>query len=541
MGSVKGLPDKFELYEHQEEALEEIIEGFKTHKVVFLDAPTGSGKTVIGEATRLSLCFRGGLYVCSTKQLQDQFLSDFPYARVLKGRSNYKTELGKWPEVTCADCNGSAEVGKEDCHWCSDGSVCSYEIAKRDALRSDVAVINTSYYLAEANFVGGFSKRPFVVIDECHLLQGALLGFVEWSVSESMLRQAGLEAPKKGSHHSTIAGWIRDDLRPALQRLHRSCDPYTLRGIRQANAISGVLARCQEMAENVTKDTWIRDNKAGPMTLKPTDSAEHGQGFVWKHGDKFLCMSATIISASMMAKSLGLEDGEWTRVEMPMKFPKENRPVYLFPVADMSRKGKERGEWERLPEVLAPLLQLYSSSRVLIHTVSYELAKTLVTRLQSLLPSRVFISYSESKEKHAAIERYRNIPSAVMVASSLDTGYDFPNDLCDVTIVAKVPFPNMADAQVSAMMHGRDGNAWYTMETIRTIVQMTGRGVRSETDTCDIYIMDQQFTSNLWKRNKELFPKWWAEAIDGDFAVPEMLKALKEIEMPIPEEDFVDR
>jgi Rad3-related DNA helicase len=51
------------------------------------------------------------------------------------------------------------------------------------------------------------------------------------------------------------------------------------------------------------------------------------------------------------------------------------------------------------------------------------------------------------------------------------------------------------------------------VQTIREIVQMTGRGVRSETDSCTTYIIDGAF-GKLWTRNKSLFPSWWREAVD---------------------------
>src|SRR5690606_13138650 len=87
-----------DLRPHQAEAAEQIVEHFKTKSVVFLDAPTGAGKTLIGEVVRqlvrsghhgprLAQC----LYVCSSKSLQDQILHDFSYAKVIKGRSNYPT------------------------------------------------------------------------------------------------------------------------------------------------------------------------------------------------------------------------------------------------------------------------------------------------------------------------------------------------------------------------------------------------------------------------------------------------------------------
>jgi len=59
-----------------------------------------------------------------------------------------------------------------------------------------------------------------------------------------------------------------------------------------------------------------------------------------------------------------------------------------------------------------------------------------------------------------------------------------------------------------------NGQTWYTVKTIRDIVQMTGRGVRTPTDVCPTYILDQQFTRNIWARSKLLFPQYFREAVD---------------------------
>jgi hypothetical protein len=117
---------------------------------VFLNAPTGSGKSLIAELTRRELDV-GALYVATTKHLQDQLVRDFPYAAVLKGRSNYlptgALTTNLWGEevsanqkggvkVTCADCTKTPD--SDGCRWCQDVHVCPYEMAKAGALSSNV-------------------------------------------------------------------------------------------------------------------------------------------------------------------------------------------------------------------------------------------------------------------------------------------------------------------------------------------------------------------------------------------------------------------
>ena len=90
-------------------------------------------------------------------------------------------------------------------------------------------------------------------------------------------------------------------------------------------------------------------------------------------------------------------------------------------------------------------------------------------------------------------------------------------------VVAKCPFPSLGDSQVGARLHSSGGQQWYSVETIRTLVQMTGRGVRNKDDWCLTYILDSGFTSNIWKKAKHLLPAWWVEAVDKSFPVRKLM------------------
>jgi Rad3-related DNA helicase len=76
-----------------------------------------------------------------------------------------------------------------------------------------------------------------------------------------------------------------------------------------------------------------------------------------------------------------------------------------------------------------------------------------------------------------------------------------------------VPYPNLGDVQVSRRLYSAsDGPLWYSVQAIRSIVQATGRGMRSSTDHCECYILDANF-GRLFTEYNDLFPSWWREAI----------------------------
>lgn len=551
------LPAKFHtIQDHQLQAVEEAMELYRDGcQVVFMDAPTGSGKTLIGELVRRALD-TSALYVCTTKGLQDQFLADFPYARVLKGRANYPTMHGDFPDVTCGDCEGRT------CFWCDGFEDCPYQIAKGEALEAQVAVLNTAYLLAEANSPGGQfgagrdnqPRRPFVIADECDELEKALMGHIEWvGLGGRELGELRLTAPKKGSHRSTIVRWLTETYAPKLheegKRLYglgkRTHNAQLVRkGQRWIRNAADALWVAKELARATEGDadgdaeeagaTWIRDyHRKDPERLifKPVVVDRYGPGKLWRHGRKWLLMSATIISPQEQAESLGLENSglKWGSVEVPMTFPVKNRPAYVAGVANVTNKNINDPDQDvvgRLASAIGAICVRHPGERVLVHTVSYKLGDDLKWKLDGLISDRLVLTYSNAAERDGAFERYARTPGAVLLAPSMDRGFDFRGDLARVVVIAKVPFPNLGDRQVSARLRlpERDGDWWYRVQTVRTIVQMTGRGVRGADDWAATYILDQQFQQNIYSKAKRTFPQWWRDALDQTFNVRELMR-----------------
>lgn len=171
LSSLPGWVEEWR--EEQRRAVRDVVDGFESGcSVVVLDAPTGSGKTLIAETVRRIQGIMGCVYICHSKSLQDQFVKDFPYAKVVKGRSNYlpESDLSRAMGVSCADCN---KRPKDDssCDWCVSVHRCPYEVAKHEGLSSPLTCLNTSYWLTECNGPGRFSGRDLVVIDECDTLE----------------------------------------------------------------------------------------------------------------------------------------------------------------------------------------------------------------------------------------------------------------------------------------------------------------------------------------------------------------------------------
>lgn len=504
---------------HQLQAVDEVLDAYaRGAEVVFLDGPTGAGKTLIGEMVRRVVASKA-LYVCHSLGLQDQFVADFPYAEVLKGRSNYPTQIAPYPEVTCADCTNTTRPDSEDasCTWCPEPAMCSYITAREKAAQGAIAVTNTAYMLAEANNVGRLvSGRDLVIVDEADTLEAILMGTAEFRIGVGLMRKCGVEAPKKGSHGTTIAKWLTGVLGPKLKiqymKLAAGVRDGNVDMIRERNRVGRLMGRIKEVAAEIQTDGWVRDyDKTDSLILKPVKVDTVGVDWVWKHAERWLLMSATLVSTDEMVESLGMAGMKVETVTVPMTFPVENRRVHAVPVATMTAKNKDEA-WPAMAEAVRNIQQIHPDDKILVHTVSYDLAKYLARNARGV--GRQVFTYASSQFREAQVAAFKaETRPAIMFAPSLDRGFDFKGDEARVVVVAKIPYPFLGDQQVAARLHTKGGQNWYQVQTVRTLVQMTGRAVRSADDFASTFILDGSFYK-LYKEAPYLFPRWWRDGLD---------------------------
>jgi len=371
-----------------------------------------------------------------------------------------------------------------------------------------------------------------VIVDEADVLESQLLSFITVTISKQRMKKYGIEPPKKKTVMDSWVKWIREEAYPKL--LARVADIKAIPGYsmrkdleKERMGLNQLLKRLKDLGgydyqakawkpvDEHGLEGWVyMDYEHGDATFKPITVADYAQELLWEHSRKWLLMSATIISAQQMADDLGLEDDEWGVVTVDSDFPVESRPIYVHPVANMTWKERETA-WPAMAKAVEKIARYHRGERVLVHTVSYALAGYLKGQMNGEERARV-ITYSNSREREPALRRWLDRSTdGIMFAPSFDRGVDLKDDLCRVIIVAKMPYPNLKDKQVSGRLYttGRSGQNWYTMLTIRSTVQMTGRAMRSKEDSCETYILDKQFAKNIMNKNRRMIPTWWSEAL----------------------------
>lgn len=207
----------------QEKAIREIVEAYKTKRIVILEGPCGSGKSAI--IMTLANYFGTAHLLTPLKALQTQYLSDFPDLADSRGKSNYICEYDyenrcknvidgvKLFPKNCANapCTkkgfkkpDSCIVSMREYHdriITFDNSTidpitgkvisfsgCPYQVAKMIAGQTPIICHNFDSFLYQnLNPKGGYNQRPFLAVDECHNFEGKIINFNGVTVPEELM------------------------------------------------------------------------------------------------------------------------------------------------------------------------------------------------------------------------------------------------------------------------------------------------------------------------------------------------------------------
>ena len=369
---------------NQWELIKATAEGRKNNFMI--QAPAGYGKS--GMAVGL-LRHTGetGVILVRTKQLQDQYEQSFPgLVTVLKGKGNY--QCIRDPQVT-ADI-GVCSIGLE----CEVKPECPYWNAKRRALGSQITVLNYTLFLLEANFArGAFSGRQWLILDECHLAELELMKLVsayiplkalqrDWpfhpniaKVVIPLLRGAPVDSPSPAEW----VGWAKKTAVPFIAHLEdlveqaRKATDVDL--LVEIAATKEFVRRLQRLLL-VTGDWLIQKTNRG-VRFRPVWVGGFGQDYYFRHARKHILMSATILSPTMMAKTLGIPTDDVSFYDIPSTFDPANRPIFYWPVAKLKIGEPIPDEYY---QTIDKILEKHKHQKGLIHTANFDLRDKIMAR-----------------------------------------------------------------------------------------------------------------------------------------------------------------
>lgn len=233
------------------------------------------------------------------------------------------------------------------------------------------------------------------------------------------------------------------------------------------------------------------------------------QTFHEKTKAEFL-MSATIGNFDCYLELIGASDdlSKVSAFEVPSTFDFTKSPIYVSHKYRMSYKEKDTS----IPfiiELIKDICSKHSKEHGIIHTGSYAISKAIYDKLPKDIKYRI-IFYDKSNGKKEALDSFKKFPNKILMGPSILEGLSFDDDMSRFCIIAKVPYPPLADNLVKEKM--KLFKDWYSYTTINSLIQGIGRSIRSKEDYAITYILDGCF-SELYSRNFNLFPQYIKERI----------------------------
>lgn len=549
--------------EGQKEAIEFILRSFNSgKKVVILECPTGGGKSAIGMT--VANMVKQSYYLTITKVLQDQLTRDFgDNITELKGRNAYpctfwdrkgqtmvdkklisSTELvdlkEKHSNCNTGYCRTKFNGGKNKsrCNLCftKDGpnregelsslppgqlySTCPYYEQVNIAIRSPRVAMNFSSFLFQTQMTKRFEEpRDLMIIDEAHNVEPQLLEFVSLTISDFHLQSHGIFIPELETA-SQYAEWFADaKIHQTMFTVHNEAQNANNTWLE--DDMKRTLRKYQVFVEEMKSDKneWVCEyntkvtNKVEhhSVTLRPVFAHNLVEPLLFKHANRVLMMSATILDVNVVCKSLGLKREEIAAHRMVNRFPKENRPIYLKNVAKMTG-GKDRmNEWApKMVDAVDKLVTKHKGQRGIIHTHNFNITDHLLKRCAPHVRKR-FLSQRDFKDKAEMLEHHAQCVDSIIVAPAMHEGIDLIGDLSRFQIICKVPYPNCFD-DVQLARRVEVDRRYYTWLTALKLIQAYGRSIRSIDDTADTYILDESIDKFL-QDAKSMIPTWFTEAL----------------------------
>lgn len=219
-------------------------------------------------------------------------------------------------------------------------------------------------------------------------------------------------------------------------------------------------------------------------------------------------MSATI-DYPMLKRELGLADADTILIDLPSPFPVENRKVLLMNAYTLNKENmSDERTLMQVSSVVDSLMNKHQNEKGLILTTSYELAGNIFRYSNN--KHRLLLTKDMSAKE--VLEKHARTNANVILTPTMWEGVDLRDDLCRFIIIAKTPYPSLADKRIKVKAE-RDKD-WYQSVTLMRLIQGCGRGVRHEKDYCITYILD---SNAIWlikgKVKVNAVPRWFKDAL----------------------------
>lgn len=495
-------------------------------KFVILEAPLGIGKSAI--AVTLSNYFYGNSnaskssYIVTTQKiLQEQYTRDFPYIASIIAKNNYQC-ANRVTGVTCDMGLTMAKVlSKSKEVFVQYSNNCVYRKDKKNFDESPISLTNLPYFLSHVD--SDLTHRELLVVDECHNIENVITEFAALNFNKYFVEDT-LKIPwpiRSGTTIDEFVRWIKEvyvvKLTDGFMSLDSKVSNMNSASYLESTSGLGMMKKLEDYKRRIdgvsiglkkfNRNEWVMTVSATGDTasIKPIFASKYTNNMLFKMANKVLMMSGTILDKNTFCTNIGIDpkDAEFLSLDSP--FPIKNRPVFELPVGSMGRKSID-STLPKLISVVKELLNHHPNEKGIIHCHTYKIAKYISDNIKD---ERLLFHSSDDRVDVLNFHIKSKEPT-VLVSPSFTEGIDLMGDKSRFQIIAKMPFPYMGDNYVKEKMNRVDN--WYNWQTLKTVIQSSGRSIRDYDDYAVTYILDSDW-SFLKSKNIGMIPKWFKNAI----------------------------
>jgi Rad3-related DNA helicase len=536
---IFNFPDGYTPRKTQEYALKKIEEAFANNKkFVILHSETGNGKShiakTLGNTSKTpssNFCHivddysifgdngaelvadepSFGTYALTiTKSLQDQYQNTFEDTGVLKGQSNYQCDVDDSLSVDIAPCLYVKGLKGE----CWKACRCPYYNARNEMLKSQFSSLNYSMFFSLPDHL---KRREIIVCDEGSELEEQLVNQFTCVINIPFLMSTGTlissfptqESPTKvrewleklvinvdKSIHTYKEWFKNNDPKKDYISFNKKKLEYTRLSNFQSSlgTLYSTYFESEYLIERIDKNIRFTPLKVNVLSK-----------YLFDYAEKVVIMSATIIDPAAYCNTLGIKDYAYIHVDSD--FDPKKAPIHIMAKQKLNFSNL-KSMLPKLVEQIEGILELHSDEKGIIHTHTQYITDYLRDNIRNerLLFREAGIRNEEILEIHES-----NSDPTVLVSPSMTYGVDLKGDLGKFQILLKAPWLPTKDVRVGKLM--KLDNLWYVNGMLKTLVQACGRGVRSQDDVCDTYILDGSIYDAI-VRNKEKLPKYFVSRIE---------------------------
>lgn len=555
---IKGKHPNIEFRPQQKEAIVDIISAYEEdhNGIYLLDAPTGSGKSVIAMLFADFLAFKGnrGYILASDLSLHEQYVKDFRKLQVwnwgnIKGVDNYRCVVND-EKFSVGECK-SKGTSYEKAESLPCFKQCGYLTSRKKAIKSPVSLLTYPYALIQRNYVESnqqsngkgspFPQRDFVVCDEAHKLLDIVQSHFSPIVSheivkktESLIESTGdigqkipqvdterlakvidmiyeqedhgnlLKLLKEVTRLLSIAVEATSSLREnaSIEFLEDSIPSEWLAVFGMADWCKDVHCKLEDyckIIEQVGLEKLVKNPGEKSITFNCIDEYYLLQKhFFTKFGFKLL-MTATMGSPSDFMRNHGIKKAKYFKIESHFNW--EKSPIIFYPGKKMSTRFlQENLQWAI--DSVTRIVRENSEHSGIIHSGSYELNTKVWSGLPKDVKKRIVL-YKGSEEKEIALKIMKRKKAMVLMGPSILEGLNMVDDESRFQIFLKVPYPHLGDKYVAAKLEY--SQKWYNWKTSIAVLQGVGRSIRTPDDWAVTHLLDGCF-ADLMKSAGDQFP-----------------------------------